>query len=321
VTTATRSSRDMLEWQYKTLLGELQQIELHVSSGDCPCILKDLDPAEYCLAKHTLNVATLAAETANMDQPQAKILLKITDEAQEKHDKVKSFVCHKGELPELAKWAREARKKIEPLYYACRVKATMHQEPMVNTCRQETNMEQTAKMELCPACLLALASGKVSTKEYQTGDEIYYTGDMANMPDTGIIVKVRPPTKYGPLSYDIHLYDGRDFKGVAWLSFEPGPGTRFYLLREWKQEQARKLQELKDTYLKHQAHVESHVSAKKVCTPSQAGKREDCIMDLKETNREKGCKAEGTGSKRCPNVFAVCSAAINCRPGGVAERN
>lgn len=127
-----QSSRDILSWQYKTLLGELQQIELHVSSGDCPCILKDLDPAEYCLAKHTLNVATLAAETANMDRANAKLLAELNDSAIEKHDGVKTFVCHKGDLPELAEWARSYRKKLEPVYYACSRKAKMGQVAVVS---------------------------------------------------------------------------------------------------------------------------------------------------------------------------------------------
>ena len=123
------SSRDMLTWQYKSLLGELQQIELHAESGDCPCIMGDLDPAEYCLAKHTLNVHTLAFETANMDIANHRALRELADEAIEKHEGVKSFVCHKGDLPQLSSWARKWRKKhIERIYYACRVKGNMRLE-------------------------------------------------------------------------------------------------------------------------------------------------------------------------------------------------
>jgi hypothetical protein len=164
--THVQSSRDILTWQFKTLLGELQQIELHVSSGDCPCILKDLDPAEYCLAKHTLNVATLAAETANMDRPNAKMLAELNETAIDKHDTIKTFVCHKGELPELVEWARGFRKKIEPLYYSCRAKmhqeVVMHQEHtahagqrMVCDCRPITEKDE-AEMGVCPACIAAL---------------------------------------------------------------------------------------------------------------------------------------------------------------------
>jgi len=61
----SNSSYEMLSWQLKTLLGQVQQIELH-ESGDCPCILKHPGSSERCLGKHLLNISTLSRETANM---------------------------------------------------------------------------------------------------------------------------------------------------------------------------------------------------------------------------------------------------------------
>jgi len=116
------SSKDMLLWQYKTILSELQQIELH-ENGDCPCILSDLNPPEKCLGKHSLNVFSLCSETAQMDSANATMLLGIAEEANEYHEKFREFICHRGELPDLREWARLSRKKIEPLYYACSVKS------------------------------------------------------------------------------------------------------------------------------------------------------------------------------------------------------
>ncbi len=121
VHSAKDSSRDMLSWQYKTILAEIQQIELH-ESGDCPCILSDLNPPEKCIGKHTLNVFSLCNETAQMDSRNAKLLLEIAEKASEFHDKFKDFVCHTGDLPDLRNWARSARKVLEPIYYACSVK-------------------------------------------------------------------------------------------------------------------------------------------------------------------------------------------------------
>uniref|UniRef100_A0A6M3IRC7 Putative aspartyl protease n=1 Tax=viral metagenome TaxID=1070528 RepID=A0A6M3IRC7_9ZZZZ len=122
-----KSSNDMLTWQFKTLLGEIQQIELH-ETGDCPCILNTLDPQERCLGKHLLNVSTLSAETANMDSVNRDWLLELADEASERHEQFKGFVCQDKELPALSEWARGWRKKhIEPVYYTC--KARMRQEP------------------------------------------------------------------------------------------------------------------------------------------------------------------------------------------------
>jgi hypothetical protein len=122
VTTAIKSknsSTQMLDWQYKTLLGEVQQVELH-ETGDCPCVLNDLIPQERCLGKHLLNIATLSAETASMDKPNRDWLLKLADEATEKHEQFKEFICHKDDLPPLAEWGRSWRKNhIEPVYYVC----------------------------------------------------------------------------------------------------------------------------------------------------------------------------------------------------------
>ena len=124
------SSSDMLGWQYKTLLGEIQQVELH-QTGDCPCILNTLEPQERCLGKHLLNISTLSSETAQMDSANSEWLLELAEEASERHEQFKSFICETKDLPELSEWARNWRKKhIEPVYYTCKVKvAKMHQAP------------------------------------------------------------------------------------------------------------------------------------------------------------------------------------------------
>jgi hypothetical protein len=112
----------MLSWQFKTLLGEIQQIELH-ESGDCPCILNTEDPPERCLGKHLLNISTLSQETANMDSQNREWLLQLAKEANERHEQFREFICHKDDLPQLAEWARNWRKQhIEPIYYTCKVK-------------------------------------------------------------------------------------------------------------------------------------------------------------------------------------------------------
>jgi hypothetical protein len=95
------NSRDMLSWQFKTLLGEIQQIELH-KTGDCPFILNTKNPPERCLGKHLLNMSTLNQETANMDSQNKEWLHKLAKEANERHEQFREFICHTEELPELA---------------------------------------------------------------------------------------------------------------------------------------------------------------------------------------------------------------------------
>lgn len=56
-----------------------------------------------------------------------------------------------------------------------------------------------------------------------------------------------------------------------------------------------------------------------VCSPAQREARERCLLAVKERNVEAGCKPEGTGSKKCPSAFAVCTTSIGCRLGRAKE--
>jgi hypothetical protein len=115
----------MLEWQYFQILGELQELQRHDSDPTCPCRLSD-DLGENCLAKHSLGLSVLAAETAAMetDKKNASILWELSADAKDRHMKIKGFLCHKNDGPEFGDWSRQWRKKIEPVYYhqSCDVK-------------------------------------------------------------------------------------------------------------------------------------------------------------------------------------------------------
>lgn len=111
------ASREMLDWQYRQLLGELQQVQLHASDPTCPCSLSNM--GEYCLPKHVLNVATLAAETAAMDPPNAQLLFELQESSVEMHEILREHVCGEGDDVDAVEWSRTWRKKIEALYYAC----------------------------------------------------------------------------------------------------------------------------------------------------------------------------------------------------------
>jgi hypothetical protein len=125
----TETSKAMLEWQYRTLLGELQQLQLHASDPSCPCKLADI--GEYCLPKHALNVATLATETAAMDKTNTTALFfELAESATELHETLKAGVCGEGNSIDVVSWSRQWRKKIEPLYYACDLKQQTNLEPI-----------------------------------------------------------------------------------------------------------------------------------------------------------------------------------------------
>ncbi len=123
----TTSAPTMLEWQYRTLISELSHVTLHAQDDSCPCNQVHLGdngkyPGEYCLGKHLLNVQGLALETALMDQSHADMLDSLASEALEHHETAKKIYCKGGTWPDLAQWSRDARKNLEPVYYACSTK-------------------------------------------------------------------------------------------------------------------------------------------------------------------------------------------------------
>ena len=115
------ASAEMLEWQYRQILGDLGHIQRHAADPSCPCMLQDI--GEYCLAKHTLDLAALASETLAMaPETERPLIAELQEQATEWHEKVKQQMCSPPvETEPLLEWSRAARKRIEPLYYACQI--------------------------------------------------------------------------------------------------------------------------------------------------------------------------------------------------------
>ena len=128
---AFHSPKDMLQWQYRSILEELNELQRHASDSTCPCVLAD--HGEYCLQKHALGLHTLAKETSAMDESNLDMLEQLADEALAQHTALKDrIVCgkqHKDEK-DTVDWARQWRKKLEPLYYSCSVKKAKVKEPV-----------------------------------------------------------------------------------------------------------------------------------------------------------------------------------------------
>ncbi len=115
----------MMEYQYKELIAQLSLVQLHDEDPKCPCTFSGGKLNEYCIPKHMLTIAALASETASMTDSasEQKTLLDIQEKAQEYHEKAKKgIICKSAAFPSgIAEWARGARKKLEPIYYACGV--------------------------------------------------------------------------------------------------------------------------------------------------------------------------------------------------------
>ncbi len=79
--------------------------------------------------------------------------------------------------------------------------------------------------------------------ELTLGQRIFYTGDMANFEDAGTVIAVNPPTKFSRQGdYNLELDDGRVFRRISPLSFDPGPGRRFMPLDEYHASRRKEIQ-------------------------------------------------------------------------------
>jgi hypothetical protein len=116
----------MLQWQWRSMIEELAELQRHASDPTCPCVLAD--SGEYCLQKHALDLHTLAKETIAMAPEHTEMLEQLAEEALDQHNALNErIVCNKPSDAEkdTVIWSRQWRKKIEQLYYrqACKLPA------------------------------------------------------------------------------------------------------------------------------------------------------------------------------------------------------
>ncbi len=92
------------------------------------------------------------------------------------------------------------------------------------------------------------------TKAYEIGTRIHYTGDQANIPGNGTITATHERTAYTPMGYTIQMDDGREWKHVLHISFNPGIGRRFMTLDEYQAERAAQWEKLQ-AYMKSKGYA------------------------------------------------------------------
>ena len=117
----TSSPAQMIAWQFKILIAELQLLQQHAADPTCPCGLADIQ--EWCHSKHLLSVCALAWETASMDHDPEHhdMLTQLGDEANELHMDMRVFVVNPADSKSdvnLVEWSRNWRKKLELIYYS-----------------------------------------------------------------------------------------------------------------------------------------------------------------------------------------------------------
>ena len=103
-----KSPFDMIQWQWRSILEELGELQRHLSDPSCPCVLADA--GEYCGQKHALGLHALARETIAMVPEHAEMLEQLAEEALTQHKALNSRITcsvYDPQEKDTVVWARQ----------------------------------------------------------------------------------------------------------------------------------------------------------------------------------------------------------------------
>jgi len=272
-----------------------------------------------------------------MDNANSEWLLELAEEASERHEQFKGFICETQDLPELAEWARNWRKKhLERVYYTCKV-AGMHQEPKVKISGSHVELAQrtTCQFKGGTPVIYENMPCEVMKVKKEGGGQCYHALNCVAPCYPKEVTKSIVPTERLSIRTDKRSLDDYLFplsemhnpshkieklvEGHCQAKSTPSEKS---IIKDWSKLRDWELNELasrgyeKAIEEKRRRKAQMHASKLPVCSRSKVAKLEHCILSVKERNAESGCrKPEGTGSKNCPSAFAVCQTLVGCRFG------
>jgi hypothetical protein len=137
----------MLNWQLRKLTGQLMLAQEHASDTSCPCEYSD--EHEYCLVKHLIHIQSLAEETIAMteDARLKDILSGIAGAANDLRRAYEESPEDKRPYADIAQFARDARKAIEPYLFRYKQPAALKQKEPRWCLLNNNNKEGEEKMK------------------------------------------------------------------------------------------------------------------------------------------------------------------------------
>ena len=117
------ASQKMMKWQLKAITGELLLLQRHAQDSSCPCELST--EYEMCQPKHLLAIETYALETKAMtgDFALAELLHNIAGAADDLSRIYQEAPENKRPYVQIAEFARDARKELEPYLWQYKSKS------------------------------------------------------------------------------------------------------------------------------------------------------------------------------------------------------
>lgn len=102
-----------------------------------------------------------------------------------------------------------------------------------------------------------MSNDEFSKRGIAVGTRIYYTGDAANLPDFGTVMRINPPCRFAPSgTVDIRLDDGREFRGIYPSYFDPAPGRRFMTEAEYRKDRQTRIEAMQRDFAALKARKE-----------------------------------------------------------------
>jgi hypothetical protein len=123
------SMKDILKWQLRKLTGELLLLQAHASDLSCPCELST-ELENFCQPKHLIAIQAYAEETIAMteDARLKDTLSGIAGAANDLRRAYEESPEDKRPYADIAQFARDARKAIEPYLFRYKQPAALKQE-------------------------------------------------------------------------------------------------------------------------------------------------------------------------------------------------
>lgn len=342
-----KSPSAMLQWQWRSMIEELNELQRHASDPTCPCVLAD--SGEYCLQKHALGLHTLAKETIAMAPEHTEMLEELAEESLDQHNLLNErIVCGKPSTDErdTVVWSRQWRKKLEQLYYrqGCKIKvAGMKQDLEVG----KADMKNHTYIE-------AIVSHGNKSKKIKflvdTGASMSHITQQ-DIEELGLIYAGSTPVSGTDSTNVKKAYVGMlDYDGIKTLEFfmpsnTPLIGVMTLESRRLKVNPASmKVERIDDNprTMYDSSHAEMHfdpllsaigcqigvgcmassekISKLPVCDKAQRKERERIIKAIKETlpsgcNSKEWNKPLNERQEGCVNPYAIASVSAGCRIG------
>ena len=329
------ASEKMITWQTRKLYGQLALLQEHSSDSSCPCELTT--EHEFCVPKHCVHIQSLAEESATMAEGELRdIFSRIAGGANDLRRAYEEAREAGKEPPysQIAEFAREARKELEPFLWKYKSKREHAYELAQAEPRwcllqgRRVASRQPHRLEITGSIPAPATNSDWCYNN--NGDEVKMATDKSICRQLGRLLKEEPWGSDMLRDYSLRLeYQAKqaaECPKIQREAYERAAIVRNAItsLMQATYKKGSEVQMKQDPILAETTRqiCSTGVCFAKspellpICSPIRARKLDRCIKKVEKRNIEGGFPKEGLGTKEAPIPYAVCRSALKCRLGG-----